>query len=117
VSNAELTILAPEEVRVETWEPDDEAEGGMKFIGLSDRTTKAAGRKLFRTFSLQPKALPFLYQFLKALNPDVELNEAFRYRPADWIGMELAVKGKNEAYQEQIRLRPMNLYPASRASA
>jgi len=116
-SHCELEIIAPEEVNVETWEPDDEAEGGMSFAGLADRTTRAAGRVLFREYSLQSKALPFLYQLLKALDPEVELNEAFRYRPEDWIGMECAVKIRNEAFQEQIRPRVQNVYPASRYSA
>lgn len=109
VSNVELTIVAPEEVKVEVWEPDEET-GELVCKGLSERTTKAAGRKLFRTFTLEAKALPFLYNFLKACDPDVELNEAFRYRPAEWIGSELYVKGTNEAYQEQVRLRPNNMY-------
>ena len=97
-SHCEMTIIAPEEVAVEEWEPDDEAEGGMSLAGLSDRKTRAEGRKLFREFSLQPKALPFLYQLLKALDPKVELNEAFRYDPAKYIGLECAVKIRNEAF-------------------
>lgn len=110
---AELEIIAPEEVRVEDWQLDAEAEGGMSFTGLSERTTKAAGRKLFRNFSLEPQSRPFLYQYLKAMDPNVELNEAFRMRPGDWIGMGLAVKGKNRAFNEQVRLSPDRLYPAS----
>ncbi|KKM80385.1 hypothetical protein LCGC14_1340310 [marine sediment metagenome] len=113
-SHCELTILAPEEVNVETWEPDEDADGGAKFIGLSDKLTRAEGRILFREFSLQPKALPFLYQLLKALDPSVELNEAFRYNPAGYIGMECEVKIKNEAFQEQIRPRVNNIYPAGK---
>ena len=111
-SNAELEIVGPEEVNAEVWEPND--EGDLVFVGKSDKKIKAAGRKLFRTFTLEPQALPFLYNFLKALDPSVELNEAFRYRPAEWIGMQLAVKGDNEAYQEQVRLRPNKVYPADR---
>ncbi|KKK46978.1 hypothetical protein LCGC14_3159850, partial [marine sediment metagenome] len=113
-SHCEMTILAPEEVKVENWEPDEEATGGMSFIGLTDKTTRAEGRKLFREFSLQPKALPFLYQLLKALDPSVELNEAFRYNPANYIGLECVVKVKNEAFQEQIRPRVNNIYPAGK---
>ena len=112
-SHCEMTILAPEEVKVEEWEADDEAEHGMSFVGLSDRTTRAEGRKLFREFSHQEKALPFLYQLLKALKPDIELNEAFRYNPAEFVGLECDVKIKNEAFQEQIRPRVNNIYPAS----
>jgi hypothetical protein len=116
-SHCEFTILGPVDVHVENWEPDEEAEGGMAFTGLTDRLTKAEGRKLFREFSLQAKALPFLHQLLKALDPDVELNEAFRYKPEDWVGMECAVKIKNEAYQEQIRPRVNNIYPVTRYQA
>jgi hypothetical protein len=113
--SCEMTILTPEEVAVEEWEPDEEAEGGMKFVGVSDRMTKASNRKLFREYSLQPQALPFLYQLLKALDPDIELNEAFRFDPAQWIGMECAVKIQNEAYDEQIRPRVYRVYAASKA--
>ena len=119
-SNAELEIVGPEEVNAEVWEPND--EGDLVFVGKSDKKIKAAGRKLFRTFTLEPQALPFLYNFLKALDPDVNLGGKdddgniipFRYRPAEWIGMQLAVKGDNEAYQEQVRLRPNKVYPADR---
>lgn len=113
-SHCELEVVAPSEVGVEEWEVDDEAEGGMSFVGLSDRKTRSDGRIFFREYSLQPKALPFLHQLLKALDSTVELNEAFRYRPEDWIGMECAVKIRNEAFQEQIRPRVQNVYPASR---
>ena len=109
---AEMTIVAPKECRVENWEPDE--EGNLVFVGLSDRTIKCVGRKLFRNFTLEPQALPFLYNYLKAMDPDVELNEAFRFRPAEWVGLQLAVKGPNEAYNEQVRLRPTNVYPTSR---
>ena len=109
---AEMTIVAPEECFAENWEPDE--EGNLVFAGLSDRRIKCAGRKLFRNFTKTPEALPFLYNYLKAMDPDVVLNEAFRFRPAEWIGMELAVKGSNEAYEEQVRLRPNNVYPATR---
>lgn len=110
---AEMTIKAPEEVHPEVWEPNEEGE--LVFTGVDEsRMVKAAGRKLFRNFTKTPEALPFLYNYLKAMDPDVELNEAFRFKPAEWIGMELCVKGTNEAYNEQVRLRPNNVYPASR---
>ena len=110
---AEMTIVKPEECLAEIWEPDEES-GDIVFKGLSDRKIKCAGRKLFRNFTKTSEALPFLYNYLKAMNPDVELNEAFRFKPAEWIGLDLAVKGTNEAYNEQVRLRPNNVYPASR---
>lgn len=111
---AELEVVGPTEVVKEIWEPDEDAEGGMKFVGYSDEKIKATGRKLFRNFSLEPQSRPFLYNYLKAMNPGVVLNEAFRLRPAEWIGMELAIKGQNRAYNEQVRLQPNNLYPANR---
>ncbi len=110
----EMTIIGPEEVAIEEWEPDEEAEGGMKKVGYSERTVKASGRKLFREFSLQSQALPFLYQLLKALDPDVQLNEAFVFKPGDWIGMEASAKLHNEAFEEQIRPRVDRIYPADR---
>ena len=109
---AEMEIVSPEEVRAEVWEPDE--EGNLVKVGLSDKMIKAKGRKLFRNFTLEPQALPFLYNYLKAMDPEVELNEAFRFIPAEWIGMQLCVKGTNEAYNEQVRLRPNNVYPVSR---
>ncbi len=105
---AELEIIAPEEVYAENWEENDEGE--LVFVGLSDRKIKAAGRKLFRNFVKEPKALPFLHQFIKACKPDEELNEAYRFNPAKFIGDELAVKGTNSAYNEQVRLQPNKLY-------
>ena len=111
---AELEIVAPEKVTKEIWEPDEEAEGGMRFVGHSDEEVNAKGRKLFRNFTLDPQSRPFLHNYLKAMDPKVELNEAFRFKPAEWIGMELAVKGQNRAYQEQIRLQPNSLYLANR---
>lgn len=111
---AEIEIVAPEMVTKEIWEPDEEAEGGMRFVGHSDETIKAKGRKLYRNFTLNKESLPFLYNYLRAMDPSVELNEAYRLKPAEWIEMQLAVKGQNRAYQEQIRLQPNNLYPASR---
>jgi len=114
-SHCELEILTPEDVLVEGWEQDDEAAGGMKSVGMTERTTRAAGRILFREFSLQPQALPFLYQFLKAVDPDVELTEAWEYKPEEYIGLECSAKIHNEAFQEQIRARIDRIYPAARS--
>ena len=113
----EMSILAPEEVAIEDWQLDEEAPGGMKFIAFTDRMTKASNRKLFREYSLQSQALPFLYQLLKALDPKVELNEAFRFNPSDWVGLECTVKIQNEAYDEQIRPRVQRVYAASKFDA
>lgn len=118
-SHCELTIEAPEEVQVEEWVPDENAEGGMKRVGmLTDKDgdpvmTRAKGRLLFREFSLQPQALPFLYEFIKAVNPGAELGEDFRYNPNEYMGQACACTIQNEAFEEQIRARVRRMYPAS----
>jgi len=118
-SHCELTIEAPEEVQVEEWIPDEEADGGMSKVGpLADKEgnpvmTRAKGRILFREFSLQPQALPFLYEFIKAADPKAELDESFRYNPNNYMGLSLACSIQNEAFEEQIRARARRLYPAS----
>jgi len=117
-SHCELTIEAPDEVQVEEWVPDENAEGGMKKVGmLTDKDgnptmTKAKGRLLFREFSLQPQALPFLYEFVKAVDPKAELNESFRYKPERYMGLQCSCSINNEAFDEQIRARVRRMYPA-----
>ncbi len=110
-SHCEMTIMGPDEVLTELWEPDEDAEGGMKFVGLGDKSTKAAGRRLFREFSLQQQALPFLYQMIKAVNPSAVLDDSFKYKPEDYLGLTLCVTIQNEAYEEQIRSRVNRMYP------
>ena len=118
-SHCELTIVSPDEVQVEEWIPDEEAEGGMRKVGmLTDKdgnpvTTRAKGRLLFREFSLQPQALPFLYEFIKAVDPGAELDESFRYNPNNYMGLTAACTIQNEAFEEQIRARVRRMYPAS----
>lgn len=118
-SHCELTIEAPEEVQVEEWIPSEEAEQGMVKVGpLTDKEgnpvmTKAKGRKLFREFSLQPQALPFLYELIKAVDPSAELDEKFRYNPKKYMGLQCCGTINNEAFAEQIRPRVRRLYPAS----
>ena len=118
-SHCELTILGPEEVQVEEWIPKEDAPGGMVKVGpkVDDRgrpvMTKAKGRILFREFSLESKALPFLYEFIHAADPDAELNESFRYNPQDYMGLTATATIQNEAFDEQIRARVRRMYPAS----
>lgn len=109
---ADFVILAPEEVQAEVWEEND--NGDLVFKSFDGNVVKAAGRHLFRNFTLESQALPFLYNFLKACDPDVVLTEAFRFHPMEWIGRELAVKGTNSAYEEQVRLQPNKTYPVTR---
>lgn len=118
-SHCELTIEDPAEVQVEEWVPDEEAEGGMAQAGPkvdengNPVMTRAKGRMLFREFSLEPKALPFLYEFIKAVDSDAVLDESFRYNPKEYEGLTAACTINNEAYDEQIRARVKRMYPAS----
>ena len=118
-SHCEMSILGPEEVQVEEWIPDEEAPGGAKRVGMKvdDKgnpvMTKADKRKLFREFSLQPQALPFLHEFIKAVDPAAKLDDKFRYNPDKYVGLEAACKITNEAFNEQIRARVARMYAAS----
>lgn len=119
-SAVEFTILAPEEVPVEEWIQDDTVEGGYKKgdgIVLDDHEapvmTKASGRKLFRNFSHASQALPFLHEFIRGVDPEAELNETFKYREENYVGLQCAVKITNEAYDEQVRPRVKKILPAS----
>lgn len=118
-SHLELTIEGPDEVQVEEWIPDETAEGGMVKVGpkVDDHgnpvMTKAKGRILFREFSLLPQALPFLYEFIKAVDPDAVLDDKFRYNTKAYMGLPSTVSIQNEAFDEQIRARVKRMYPAS----
>ena len=119
-SHLELTIEAPEEVQVEEWIPDEAAEGGMSKVGpkFDEKTgdpvmTKAKGRILFREFSLLTQALPFLYEFIKAVAPETKLDEKFRYLEKNYMGLPCTCSVTNEAFQEQIRARVKRMTPAS----
>lgn len=118
-SHCELTIEAPEEVQVEEWVPDEAAEGGMVKIGPKvdgkgrPVMTRAKGRLLFREYSLDPKALPFLYEFIKALDPGAKMDEKFRYDPNKFMGLVGAATIQNEAFNEQVRARVRRMLPAS----
>lgn len=120
-SAAEFTIEAPDEVPVEEWLPDDSAEGGFvkgDGIVLDDNgdavMTKAKGRKLFRNFSHAPQALPFLHEFIRGVDPEgPELNETFKYKEVNYVGLQCAVKISNEAFEEQVRPRVKKILPAS----
>ena len=120
VSNLELTIDGPEEVQgVETVIDDDgnAQPGGL----LEDKDgdpimVKAKGRKLFRTYTLEPQALPFLYEFIKGVVPGAELGEDFIYNPKEYMGLQCGVKIQNEGYNEQVRARVRRILPASAAT-
>jgi hypothetical protein len=100
--SCELTIKGPDEVEVV--ELDGSRPG---------RNTKASGRKLFREYSLEEKALPFVHEFIKAADPEVDLGDNFRFNPQNYMGLEVAVKIQNEEFQEQIRPRVKRVLPAS----
>lgn len=118
-SHCELTIEAPEEVQVEEWIPKEDAEGGMVKVGpkVDDKgkpvMTRCKGRILFREFSLEPQALPFLHEFIKSVDPSAELNESFRYNPDNYMGLTGSCTINNEAFNEQIRARVRRMGPAS----
>jgi len=109
VSNLELVIVSPEEVQgVETIiGSDGKARVGdfMEDAEGKPIMVKAAGRRLFRTYTLESRALPFLHEFIKAADPTKELGKDFIYRPAEYVGLEVGVRIKNEAYEEQVRAR------------
>lgn len=113
-AHCELTIESPEEVKVEEWLENEDAAGGMSPTGkLLETTTKAKGRILFREFSLEPQALPFLHEAIKAWNPKVDLGENFKFNPKEYEGLQSAVSIQNEAFDEQVRARVRRMYPAS----
>lgn len=99
-SSLELTIEAPAEVQVVDLDGTRKTEKDG-----SAAMTKAAKRKLFREFSLQPDALPFLYEFIKAADPKANLDEKFVYKTKNYMGLQVAAKIQNEEYEEQIRPR------------
>jgi hypothetical protein len=120
MSNVEFTITSPDEIAVEEWIEDAEAEGGyVKGDGIvmvdddNAKMTKAKGRKLYRSYSHTPDALPFLYEFVKAAKPGTDLTGKFKMVEKDFIGVVLALKFKNEAYEEQIRGKPSKCLPAA----
>jgi len=121
VSNLELTIDGPEEVQgVEAVIDDDgNAQPGdlMEDSAGDPIMVKAKGRKLFRTYTLEPQALPFLYEFLKGVDPEVELGEDFIYNPKEYMGLQCGVKIQNEGYLEQVRARVKRILPASAAKS
>ena len=114
-----LTIIAPEESQVEEWEFSEEGKA-VKAIGLKTGPkgkpvmTKASGRQLFREYSLQDNALPYLYEFVKACNPDAKLGANFRLNVNEYLGLEVAARIQNEGYEEQVRARVQRVYPASK---
>jgi len=99
MAHTEFVVDAPEEIEIET-------EAGPE-------TIKIDGRRLFREFSLVTEALPFLHELLRAADPDVELGANFKFKPSNYIGVQVALKVKNEEYQEQIRSKPNKVLPAS----
>ncbi len=115
-----FSVVKPEEVQVEEWVEDSTVPGGYrkgKGLKVDDKgnqvITKAKNRQFFREYSLEPQALPFLYEYLKALDPDAKLDEDFEYDPKEHMGLQVVVSITNEAYDEQVRPRVKKIYPAS----
>jgi len=80
-----------------------------------DEPAKFAKRQLFREYSLKPQAMPFLHEFIKAADPSAKLDDQFRFNPANYIGLKVAVTVENEAFEEQIRSRVKKIYPSSKS--
>ena len=70
--------------------------------------------KLFREYSLLGQALPFLYEYLQASVPGIQLGENFRFTPAEYLGTKVAVTVENEMFDEQVRSRVKKVYPVSK---
>ena len=96
--HVEFVVDAPEEIEVET-------EAGPQTIKI-DR------RRLFREYSLVTEALPFLHELLRALGEE-DLGANFKLKTSKYIGEQVAIKVKNEEFQEQIRSRVQKVLPAS----
>lgn len=115
--HCEMIIESPEEVQMEQWIEDEESEGGMKKVGPATDAdgepimTNAKGRLLFREFSLEKKALPFLHEFIRAVAPESKLDEAFSFVPDNYIGLACLGKIYNEAYDGQVNARIKRMYP------
>ncbi len=102
----EASILGPEEVSVADFD-------GKSQVGVLDKKTKAKGRKLFREYSLIADALPFLFEFLKGIDPEAELDENFIFKPKDWMGQQFACKIKLEEYNGVINARIARVLPVT----
>ena len=100
--DVEYTVLAPDKVM------SVDGEGNPK-------EATAKGRKLFRSYSLQPQALPFLHEFLKANGEtDEALGKNFKLNEDNYIGNEVCLAIANEEYEEQIRSRVTKVMAASK---
>ena len=118
VVNVEFTILGPEEVKAMAWTINDDGIAAMTGGYMVDKDgapvlTRAKDRKIFRTYSLETKALPFLHEFIKAADPKAVLDENFKFKPKTYEGLDVAAKVQNEGYNEQIRARAQRILPAS----
>ncbi len=116
--SAVFTIIGPSDVKAMdvAGEGDQMKLTGEYKVGKDGEPimTKSKGRKLFREYSLKPDALPFLHEFIKAMDPKADLDsKTFRFNPTKYVGLTGACKIKNEVYQEQVRARVQRVLPAS----
>jgi len=109
---AVFSIKGPQEVQaMGTKEEDGEVSLTGEYAG---HATKAAGRKLFRNYMLQENALPFLYEFVKGVDPKADLNtKNFQFKPAAYIGLEAACRIKNRVYNGQVQSDVARVLPVS----
>ena len=109
---AVFSIKGPAEVQAMGTKEED---GEVKLTGeYAGHTTRAAGRKLFRNYLYKPEALPFLYEFIRGVEPGVDLNtKTFKFNLAKYIGLEAACRIKNRVYNGQVQSDIARILPAS----
>jgi len=100
--DVEYTVLAPDKVM------SVDGDGNAKEV-------TAKGRKLFRSYSLQPQALPFLHEFLKACGEtDEKLGKNFKLDLDNYRGSNVTASIANEEFEEQIRSRVTKVMPETK---
>ncbi len=99
-------LILDSEGNAQVGEPMVDKEGQAVMV-------KSENRRLFRTYTFGASALPFLHEFVKAADPSKVLDENFVFKPADYLGLDVGVRVKNEGYQEQIRARVAKVIPVS----
>ncbi len=111
----ELTITAPEEVEAVDCTFDEKGKSTSEVVKTDKNgdpvMTKAKGRKLFRRYSYNPDALPFLHELVRASDPTKVLDENFIFKPVEYVGLAVGVKIENTQYEEQVRANAKRILP------
>ena len=88
----EFSLIAPEEVTIVDPDTDEKV------------TVPIVGRKISRTYSMVPAAMPFFLALLKAIGiPEAELKGPFSLKPATILGNPVALTVYNDVYQGEVR--------------